>query len=142
MKTFCRKSPLPAQNGLPEESLTKSFMRIQHAAMIGTKPSTNPMKSQTRAPRGPMQPPEYESPRTWALDTVFIIKSEMVPTTPQTWYKPSMDDGYFAFASIINHQPEKNKNPASMDDKAFLLSPPSNQMQGGKFSRQEAIFVN
>lgn len=37
---------------------------IQQAAITDAKPITKPRNNQTLAPRGPIQPPEYASPRT------------------------------------------------------------------------------
>lgn len=36
------------------------------------------------------------------------MKSDIVPNTPHTWYAFAISLGYFAWASIINHQPTKN----------------------------------
>lgn len=46
---------------------------IQQEAMTAANPSTKPMNNQALAPLGPKQPPEKESPLTWALETAFIL---------------------------------------------------------------------
>lgn len=50
---------------------------IQHDAITAANPRTKPMNSQARAPRGPMHPPEYASPRIWAFDTILILLKQI-----------------------------------------------------------------
>ncbi|CAG5038568.1 unnamed protein product [Parnassius apollo] len=69
----------PGLDGLHHYWL-KGFM----AAISEAKPTTNPRKSHTRAPRGPMQPPVYVSPCTCELETELTITSDKVAITPHT----------------------------------------------------------
>lgn len=71
------------------------------------------------------------------------MKNAMVEKTPHVWnaWFICSWDGYVTAASIMIHQPVKNRTPETTEATAFLLSPQSMHSQSGqrKLSRKPAI---
>ena len=88
-----------------------------------TKPIMNPIKNQILAPIGPKHPSvKALSPLMTLLGTMLTMIMEMVEKTPHKWNTSLVSTWSLIEASRANHQPEKNRKPATDAAILFLFS--------------------
>lgn len=127
---FCNSNATPGHLDAFSSMIEKSAIMIQVAAMIDENPRTKPINSQTRILFS--KPLSY--PESPLRSTELIMMKLIVPRIPHKWWAKFTPPPCSVEASMMNHQPTKNRIAETSTAMAFREEVPVNQMHELKAS--------